>query len=693
MIMVIEEVVASPLCVSEPPPIESLIYGLQKSREKKSLDDVKLAHLHLSSHGLETNKALGNYLLSMYVECGSLHNATRVFRCLSYRNEYAWTSLIQGYVECGESEHAFEVYDMMQEECWEPTTYTYVAILKACTKMNWVERGHSLHAEIVKEGLHLNPFICSALVHMYFKFGTLAEARDVLDSLPSHDVVLWTALITVYVEQGFCEEALSCFKQMQMEGMFPDPVTYVCCLKACGILGTVDRGMELHSDVILKGFDENLIVGNTLVDMYAKFGLLAEAKEVFEKLPQRDIVSWNALATGYAEHGLGLEVLNLLGRMNMEAVEPDTVTFVCCLKGCSSIGAVVRGQELHAELAKEGLESDPFVASTLVDFYVKCSALAEARDTFDEMPIRDLVPWNALITGYAEHGYDDEVLDCFCQMHVEGVPLGIVTMSSVIFGYAGQGEVEKTYKQFLRMLEQGLLPNSSIFVGVLVACGNSDALELGKKVHAQAYRIGLADTILATAAIDMYGKCGSMPDAHKLLDALPSKAVVTWNSLLTGYAHHGNSELVFHLFEKMKKESIRPDTITFLNVVSVCSHLGLFDKIFEYLEDMKKKGIVPTLKHYTCLVDLLCRAGQLDEAVAMLKKLPIPPNLVGWHIVLSACHKWGSVELGRHAFDNAVSLDEDHGAAYILMSNMYAEADIWEDMKKFEAMSQVQAFT
>lgn len=684
---------ATPGCTSEPPPIENLIGMLQKYREKGNLDDVKWAHAHVSSYGLQSTKALGNYLLSMYCECGSLHNVKRVFRGLTNPNEFAWTSLIQGHVECGECEHAFEVYNLMLEECLKPTTYTYVAILKACAKMKWLERGFALHAEIAEEGLHLDPFIGSTLVHMYFKFGTLAEARDVLDSLPFRDVVLWTALITGYVEQGLCHEALSCFNEMQLEGMLPDPVTYVCCLKACGLLGNVDKGLEMHSDVVMKGFDENLILGNTLIDMYAKFGLLADARQVFEKLPKRDIVSWNALATGYAEHGLGVEVLNLLENMSMEAVEPDAVTFVCFLKGCSSIGAFERGQELHAELAKEGLENDPFVGSTLVDFYAKFSALEEACDTFDEMPIRDLVPWNALITGYAEHGYDDEVLECLCQMHIEGVPLGIVTISSVIFGYAGQGEVEKTYIQFMRMQEQGLLPNSSIFVGVLVACGNSDALELGKKVHAQAYRIGLGDTILATAAIDMYCKCGSMTDAHHLLNALPIKAVVTWNSLLTGYAHHGNSELVFHLFEKMKKESIRPDKITFLNVVSVCSQLGLFDKIFEYLEDMKKKGIAPNLKHYTCLVDLLCRAGQLDEAVAMLKKLPIAPNLVNWHIVLSACQKWGSVELGRHAFEHAVSLDEDHGATYILMSNVYADADMREDMKKIEAISHVQAFT
>lgn len=691
--MVIEGVVAIRDCVSELPSIDSIIPTLQNCREKRNLDAVNRVHVQLTSHGLASNSTLGNFLLSMYGECGNLHLAEQVFRCLCIRNEYAWTSLIQGYVESGEAELAFEAYKKMQEEGLEPSTYTYVALLKACIKMKWVARGHALHAEMAKEGLDLDPFISSSLVRMYFKLGMLVEAQDVLNSLPARDVVLWTALITGYVEQGQCQEALSCFNQMQLEGMLPDPVTYVCCLKACGIVGNVEKGLEMHGDVVMKGFDENSIVGNTLVDMYARFGLLEDAKVVFEKLPERDIVSWNAIATGYAEHGCGEEVLNLLERMRGEGVEPDTITYVCGLRGCSSMRATERGRMLHAELVEEGMESDPYVGSTLVDFYVKCGKIAEARETLDEMLVRDLVPWTAMATGYAEHGNDEEVLDCYCRMLMEGVPLTKATLSSVIFAYAGQGEAEKTYQHFLLMQEQGLLPDSSFFVGVLVACGNSHALELGRRVHAQSYKMSLGDIILATAAIDMYGSCGSMEHAHELLDTLPTKAVITWNTLLTGYAHHGNCDLVFDLFEKMKEESVKPDKITFLNVVSVCSHLGLYDKVFDYFEDMKEKGITPTVKHYTCLVDLLCRAGQLDEAVALLKKLPIQPSLISWHTVLSACHKWGSVKLGRHAFDHAVSLDEDHGAAYILMSNMYSDMEVWEEMKQVEAMGQAESST
>ncbi|KAI5085019.1 hypothetical protein GOP47_0001188 [Adiantum capillus-veneris] len=688
--MIIDGVVAIRDCVPQLPSIDTLILTLQTCREKRNLDTVNRAHVQLSIHGLASSNALGNCLLSMYAECRDLYRVEQVFRCLCARNEYAWTTLIQGYVECGEAELAFEAYNLMQEEGMDPSTYTYVALLKACTKMKWVERGYVLHAEMAKEGLDFDPFVSSTLVHMYFKLCMLAEAHNVLDSLPARDLVLWTALISGYAEQGKCQEALFCFNQMQLEGMVPDPVTYICSLKACGLLGDVEKGLKMHGDLVRKGFDGNLIVGNTLIDMYARFGLLADAKEVFEKLVDKDIVSWNALASGYAEHGLGVEVLNLLDRMILERVQPDKITYVCCLRGCSCTGAFKKGQHLHAEIVEESIESDPYVGTTLVDFYVKCGKLVEARETLDEMQVRDLVPWTAMVAGYAEHGYEDEVLDCYCQMLMEGVPLTKATFSSVIFAYAGQGEAEKTYQHFIRMQEQGLLPDSSIFVGVLVACGNSHALELGMRIHAQSYKISLGDVILATAAIDMYGSCGSMDNAHQLLDTLPTKAVITWNSLLTGYAHHGNSDLVFNLFEKMKKESVQPDKVTFLNLVSVCSHLGLYKEVFDCFEDMKKKGISPNLKHYTCLVDLLCRTGQLDEAVAMLKKLPIQPSLSSWHTVMSACHKWGSVKLGRHAFDHAVDLDEDHGAAYILMSNMYSDAELWEEMNQIEVISHSQ---
>ncbi|KAH7440672.1 hypothetical protein KP509_03G005000 [Ceratopteris richardii] len=570
---------------------------------------------------------------------------------------------------------------MMITEGVELSTHIYVALLKTCINMKWIARGYTLHAQIVMENLHLHPFINTTLLHMYFKFGMIVEARDIFDSSQFRDLILWTALITGYVEQDKCQEALDCFDQMQEEGMVPDPVTYVCCLKACAVLGNAAKGMEMHRDVVRLGFDSNRIVGNTLVDMYSRFGMLTDAKEVFEKLPEKDIVSWNTIATGYAENGLGAEVLALLQRMKMEGVEPDTITFVCCLRGCSSMRAIEKGQELHAELVKEGLESDQFVSSTLVDFYVKSEKLEEAREILDGMVMRDIVPWTAMVTGYAEHGCDDEVLDCYSLMQAETGPLTMATISSVIFAYAEQGEAEKTYWQFVHMQEQGLLPNSSIFVGLLVACRNSYTLQLGKIVHALSFRLSFGDIIVATAAINMYASCGSMVHAHTLLNALPFKKVITWNALMTGYAHHGNSKLVFGLLKDMQHELIAPDEITFLNVLSVCSHSGLYNEVLDYLEDMWHRGIYPNVKHYTCLIGLLCRTGQLDEAMAMLNMLPIDTGLMSWHAVLSACYKLGSMKLGKHAFDHVVSMDEDHGAAYILMSNVYSDSEIKDEMK------------
>jgi pentatricopeptide repeat protein len=637
-------------------------------------------HVHISSYGLDSHLALRNYILSLYVECGHVSDAEQIFRSSVDHNEYSWTSLIQGYVEDSKIKEAFEMFGAMKEEGFSPSTYTFVSLLKACGKMDWVERGKELHQEIAQEECDQDLFVGNSLVHMYFNFGMLEEARDVLNCLPERDIVSWTALITGYVEQAQCSEALLCLKQMELEGMSPDPVTYVSCLKACGILGDVEKGLEIHKRIILMGFEENLILNNTLIDMYGKCGLLTDAKKVFDTVKYKDIITWNALAAGYAEHGFGEEVLDLLKMMALEKVHPDGITFMCGLKACSSMGDSKRGQELYAEVVKEGFENDPFIGSVLIDFYAKLGALAEAREMFDEMPVRDVVTWTALTTGYASQGLDEEVLACFCQMQQERLPLDSILINTVMFSYADQGEIEKTRKLYFLMQEQGSLLNTSAFVGILVACGNSEALEIGKRVHAQSHNMGLSEQILATAILDMYCKCGSMSYAHQFFNLLPTRSSPIWNTLLTGYAHHGMADVVFQLVDQMNAEGVMLDNVTFLTIISVCNHLGLVDKGLEYFEGMQKHNVFPVMKHYSCVVDLLCRVGRLEEAVSMVGKMPIQPNLAVLHILLSACHKWGNVEIGKHVFNHARRLDEKHGAVYILMSNIYADSNIWECM-------------
>lgn len=520
--------------------------------------------------------------------------------------------------------------------------------------MKDAEQGRVLHADISTQGfLKTDVYVGCALVDMYAKCGSLAKAQDVFDMLPVRNVVSWTALITAYVKHGHGDKALHCFEQMQQEGLSSDSVTFTCSLKACGIIRAIDKGRAIHSDLTRKGLEKDSAIGSTLVDMYAKCELLSEAEKVFEKLPVRNVIAWTALIAGYTDHGHGKEALNCFKQMRQEGVYPDAVTYICSLKACSLVKASQNGRAIHAEISRKGLESDLIVGSTLVDMYVKCGLLTKARAVFDKLPVRDVVLWTTLMDGYAEHGSEEEALNCFNLMR-----------------------------------HQGFSPAAATFVCGLKACSNLGSTIKGQELHSEITKKGLErDLLVGNTLVDVYAKCGSLADAKDVLEKLPTRDVITWTALATGYGQQGETENMFCIFDRMVGDGVKPNLATFVNVLNACNHAGLVEKGQMYFEAMcNEYGLIPTLDHYTCMIDLLARAGHTGKVLDMIKKMPFHPGIIVWHIVLGACKKWGNVELGRHAFDNALRLDEKDASVYVSMFNIYADASMQEEANKIEAM-------
>lgn len=644
-------------CSLEPadrlPSVDNLICILQKCRKRKNLAYAKCVHVRLCGYGLESHRVLGNYVVPMFVECESLLDAQQVFNRLVWRNEFSWTILMQGYLDCGKAQHALDLFVPMHEDSIHPSTHTFVVLLKCCAKLTCILRGQEIHTDIIKEGFERVLFVGNMLLDMYAKCGSLMEARKIFDDLRARDIVSWSALITGYADCGLGEEALMCFRQMQLEGMSQDGIIYICCLKACGNMEFIHRVREMHSEIVEQGFESDLYVGNTLLDMYTKCGSLVEAQKVFDKLPVQDVVSWTALIAGYADHGCNKEALNCFDQMQLKGVSPNMVTFVSTLRVCGSIGVIDRSLEMHAEIVNKGYELESPVRGYLVDLYIKCGLLGEAEVTFESLLLKDAGAWKALIMGYAEHGLGDEAMACFRQMQLKGVSPDIVLWNSVILGYAEQRQSDKAFNVYLQMQEQGLLPNNVTFLNILRACGDSSALGNGKRAHTHLHKDGgvkITDTNLTTALQDMYGRCGSMVNAQQVFDATPLRDLVAWNALITGYAHQGQTEPVFHLFHGLQEEGIRPDATTFLGILNVCNHMGLLEMGCHYFESMSKEhGITPTIKHHSCMLDLLGRAGHFNEVVVMLEKMPFQPDLAVWHSVADAGRKWHNVGCERES--------------------------------------------
>ncbi len=457
---------------------------------------------------------------------------------------FSWNRRLAKFVKTGEYEKTMELFKQMQKEGMRPDRFTFVPVLNACAGLRALEEGRRAHELIMQTGCEADVFVGSSLVDMYAKCGHMEDALRVFNKMPSRDVVTWSALILGHVKYGQGQKALELFRQMQQEGVEPNPVTFIGVLNACASLIALEEGRCVHEQMIRCGCELDAFVGSSLVDMYTKCGSMEDAWRVFNKMPSRDAVTWTAMILGHVNCGQGQKALDLFQKMQQEGVHPDAVTFVGVLNACASIMALEEGRRAHELIIQSGYESDAFVGSSLIDMYAKCGSMEEASRVFNKLPSRAVVCWTAMI-----------------------------------FGHVKCGEGHKALELFQKMQQEGVHPDAVTFVGVLNACASIMALEEGRRAHEQIIRSRCeSDFFVRNSLVDMYAKCGSMEDACRVFNTMPSHDVVSWNALLGGFAMHGQHKEALVHFERMCEEGVHPDDITFVCLLSACSHGGFMDE-------------------------------------------------------------------------------------------------------------------
>lgn len=556
---------------------------------------------------------------------------------------------VMQHCERGKLKEAMEIVDLMIQKKKRASEDTYVQLLKECIRLKALPEGKQLHAQISASKLRSSIFLANMLVDMYTKCGSVPNARLVFDEMPNRNVFSWNIMISAYTKHGQGKEALALFEKMQDESANPDPVTFVSVLKACMSVADLQKAKQIHSMIEENGLETNVFVGSILVDLYGKCGDIEDAWGVFKLMPERNVVSWTTMIAGYAEHGFGKEALALFKQMEREHVKPNRVTFLSILKACSSLTDLEEGRKVHAKIKKQGFNADVFVGSTLIDMYAKCGSVHEARRVFDDMHERNVVSWNAMIAGYSQHGHGKEALALLKQMPFQGVK-----------------------------------PNEFTFASIIKACASLEALEEGKQVHSRIKEEGFgSDVFIGSILIDMYAKCGAIEDAEQVFNESTEKNVVSWNAMVSGYAQHGYCEEALSLFKRMKQEGVKPTETTFTSVLLACSHAGLLDEGRAIFESMSQDhGIKASVEHFACMVDLLGRWGHLVEAVELINKMEIEPDVAVWMALLSACRIHNNIEFGRHAFEHVVKLEPKMSGAYVLLSNIYAAAGRWDEVAK-----------
>lgn len=582
---------------------------------------------------------------------------------------------------------------------WTPDHYTYPFVFKACGEITCFSLGASLHSDVVRFGFVSNVFVCNAVVAMYGRCGALHHAREVFDDLCQRgiqDLVSWNSIVTAYMQASDVNTAFELFGKMTKRyGLSPDAVSLVNILPACASLGATLQGKEAHGFAIRSGLVDDVFVGNAVVDMYAKCGKMEEASKVFERMRFKDVVSWNAMVTGYSQTGRFEDALSLFEKMREENVKldvvtwtaviagyaqrghgcealdvfrqmckcgsrPNAVTLVSLLSGCASVGALLHGKEVHCYAIKFilNVNSDrdeyQMVINALIDMYAKCKSLEVARALFDSVSPRDrdVVTWTVMIGGFAQHGDANNALQLFSEMFKTG---------------------------------NSIKPNDFTLSCALMACARLSTMRFGRQIHAYVLRSRYCSGVLfvANCLIDMYSKSGDVDTARTVFDSMSERNAVSWTSLMTGYGMHGRGEDALRVFDEMRKVGLVLDGVTFLVLLYACSHSGMAEHGINFFYRMSKEfGVHPGAEHYACMVDLLGRAGRLDEAMKLINDMPMKPTPVVWVALLSACRVHSNVELGEFAANRLLELQAKNDGSYTLLSNIYANAKRWKDVAR-----------
>eukprot|EP01018_Ginkgo_biloba_P008638 Gb_28775 [translate_table: standard] len=512
-------------------------------------------------------------------------------------------------------------------------------------------------------------------------------------------------------KQGRLKEALGILHLVDHRDIRINPSAYDSLLQCCVHKKALPEGKLVHAHTILTGFNPDISSENKLLTMYAKCGSLVDARLVLDHMPERNVVSCTAMIAAYSKHGYDEDALGLFYQMQRNGIQPDQFTFSAILSSCASLGAMQQGKEIHEKIVRSGVYSDLFVGSALVDMYIKCGSLEQARHVFDKMPERNVVSWTAMVSGYAQKGHFDEALVLFQKMPDRNM----ASWNAMITGYAQNGYVDKALKFFQKMPQKnvvswnamiaaytqngnfdeamklyremqlkGVKPNEVTFPTILPACANLAALEHGKEIHEDIIKSGLdSDIFVGNALVDMYAKCGSIEEARNVFDKMPRQNVVSWTTMITGYAMHGCGKEALHLFEQMQHSGTKPNYVTFIGVLSACCHAGLMDDGWHYFGCMSRDyHIIPSVEHYSCMVDLLGRAGRLDEAQDFINKMPMKPDATLWGSLLAACRIHNYIAVGERVAKRLLDLDPQNAAHYVLLSNIYAAAGRWDEIEK-----------
>ncbi|KAH6765258.1 Pentatricopeptide repeat superfamily protein [Perilla frutescens var. frutescens] len=508
--------------------------------------------------------------------------------------------------------------------------------------------------------------------HSNFRNRTLDQDRKIPSEMPSRDVYSCTKMISSYVNDFRLDDALQLFVETPVR----DIVMWNLMINGCVSCGNLEMGLRLFDEMPKK----NVVSWTTMVNAFFKYGMIEEAKVLFREMPVRDtaawnamvhrlftngrveeatrlfdvmpdrnVISWTAMISGLDQLGRSDEALSIFRKMVGIGMKPTSTTFCSAISSCGKAGDFILGSRIHGQVTKLGYVFDTYVIASLITFYANGKRVEECVKAFNEKLHQNVVVWTSLLTGYGANDKHEDALRVFGDM-----------------------------------IRLGIIPNQSSFTSALNSSREMEAHDWGKGIHGAAIKLGLeTDAFVGNALVVLYSECGNIRDGVLSFKEITGKNIVSWNAIIVGCAQHGRGEWAISFFSQMAKTGINPDEITFTGLLNSCSHSGLLKKGRHFFECLQQHTTIEMkLEHYACMVDILCRSGKLEEAEDLVNSMPMEANLSIWLALLSGCRSQSNLEAAERAAKNIFDKDPHCGAAYVLLSNMYAFAGRWTDVAR-----------
>ncbi|GLT26749.1 hypothetical protein SLA2020_017940 [Shorea laevis] len=518
----------------------------------------KQLHSYAIKAGFSMDIIVEGSLLDLYVKCSDLETAHKFFSTTETDNVVLWNVMLVAYGQLENLSQSFQIFRQMLIEGLVPNQYTYPSILRTCTSLGNLGLGEQIHAQVIKNSFHSNVYVCSVLIDMYAKLGKLDTAFEILSRLNEEDVVSWTAMIAGYTQHGMFNEALKLFREMLNRGIRSDNIGFSSAISACAGIQALNQGRQVHAQSFVSGFLDDLSTGNALVSLYARCGQRQEAYKVFEKMDAKDNISWNAMISGFSQSGNYEEALKVFSEMNRAGVEANLFTFASAVSAAANTANLKQGKLIHAMIIKTGYDSEIESSNVLITLYAKCGSISDAEKEFREMPEKNEVSWNAMITGYSQHGCAMEAINLFEKMKQIGVAPNHVTYVGVLSACSHAGLVNEALGYFESMSkEHGLLPKPEHYV----------------------------------CMVDLLGRAGFLSRAKKFVEDMPIQPdALVWRTLLSACAVHKNMDIgeyaAHHLLELEPEDSASYVLLSNLYAVS-----GKWDSRNQTRQIMKERGV------------------------------------------------------------------------------------------------------